>query len=244
MKATAPSAPAAGTRQRRKEARPQELLDAALDLFVEKGYAATRSEEVAARAGVSKGTLYLYYGSKESLLQGVIRTYCADHIADGIAVVNSYEGPTADLIPLLYRTWWQRLGETRASGILKLVMSEVRNFPDLASFYLREVSEPAHRLIELVLERGIARGEFRDVDIGDLSLALAAPVLFLALDQHGLGACVPGRHDPRAVIEAQIDLVQHGLRKPAATAPVARTARGRAASPDNVARKRRPTTAR
>lgn len=233
MRASASSAPAAGTRQRRKEARPQELLEAALDLFVEKGFAATRSEEVAARAGVSKGTLYLYYQSKEELLQEVIRAHCADHIADAVEVVQAHQGPIADLVPLLYRTWWRQLGETRASGILKLMMSEVRNFPDLAAFYIREVSEPAHRLVELVLRRGIERGEFREVAVPELARALSAPVLFLALNQHGLGACCPMGVDARAVIEAQIDLVLHGLRRRPAPA----------SSSDNVARPRRAAPA-
>src|SRR5690349_24617191 len=70
-------------RQRRKEARPQELLDAALELFVEKGFAATRSEEVAARAGVAKGTLYLYYPSKEDLLKAVVRENLSAIISEG-----------------------------------------------------------------------------------------------------------------------------------------------------------------
>ena len=105
-------------RQRRKEARPLELLDAALDLFVEKGFAATRSEEVAQRAGVSKGTLYLYYPSKEELLKEVIRYHMVNVIAQGIDVVEQFTGPTAELLSLVYQQWWQRIGETRASGIM------------------------------------------------------------------------------------------------------------------------------
>ena len=83
LSAAASASPAPG-RQRRKEARPQELLDAALDLFVEKGFAATRSEEVATRAGVSKGTLYLYYPSKEDLLKEVVRQNVVNRIFQGI----------------------------------------------------------------------------------------------------------------------------------------------------------------
>src|SRR6476661_8698678 len=126
---------AAGARQRRKLARPQELLDAALDLFVEKGFAATRSEEVAARAGVSKGTLYLYYPSKEELFKAVVRQNMSALIAEGLELADAYEGSTSELLALLMHTWWERVGDTPAAGIHKIVISEVRNFPELAQFY-------------------------------------------------------------------------------------------------------------
>src|SRR5678816_4528045 len=98
------SMPAAGARQRRRLERPRELLDAALDLFVEKGFAATRSEEVAARAGVAKGTLYLYYPSKEDLLKAVVRENLSALIAEGATIAGSFEGTTQDLLVLLMQT--------------------------------------------------------------------------------------------------------------------------------------------
>ena len=206
-------------RQRRKEARPLELLDAALDLFVEKGFAATRSEEVAQRAGVSKGTLYLYYPSKEELLKEVIRYHMVNVIAQGIDVVEQFTGPTAELLSLVYQQWWQRIGETRASGIMKLMMSEVRNFPEIAQFYVDEVIKPTHTLLSLLLQRGIDRGEFRRIDIAGVTHALVAPMLFLVMHKHSIGACGVGNSiDPRAFIAAQLDLVLNGLRAPVAGA--------------------------
>lgn len=201
------------TRQRRKEARPQELLDAALELFVEKGFAATRSEEVAARAGVSKGTLYLYYPSKEELLKAVIRDNLASEIAEGVDIVRGFDGPTAELLDHLMHEWWRRVGETRASGICKIIVTEVRNFPEIAAFYLEEVIEPCERLMGSVIERGIARGEFRAVPVAEVVHALIAPMLFVMLHQHSIGACpvAAGRLDPLKVIERQLDLVLHGL---------------------------------
>src|SRR6059058_694743 len=98
---------AGAKRERRKEARPQELLDAALALFVEKGFVATRSEEVAARAGVSKGTLYLYYPSKEELLKAVIRQQLSSQIAAGALEVERYVGPTSTLLVEVLSRWWQ-----------------------------------------------------------------------------------------------------------------------------------------
>src|SRR4051812_7678749 len=101
-------------RRRRKEARPAELLDAALALFVEKGFAATRSEEVARAAGVSKGTLYLYFPSKEELLKAVIQHYIANEVAAGAEEAAAIEGPTAAVMEHLLVTWWGRMYDSAA----------------------------------------------------------------------------------------------------------------------------------
>ena len=95
--------PAYPARQRRKEARPHELLEAALTLFVEKGFAATRTEEVAQRAGVSKGTLYLYYPSKEELFKAVVRHNLSSLIAEGEALAGQFEGSSSSLLGRLMR---------------------------------------------------------------------------------------------------------------------------------------------
>jgi len=216
--AQVPEAAPATSRQRRKDARPQELLDAALDLFVEKGYAATRSEEVAVRAGVSKGTLYLYYPSKEELLNEVVRANVVNEIAGGVDIIRQYEGPTSELLAHILRLWWKRMGETRASGILKLMMSEARNFPEIAQFYVDEVIRPSHDMLAALLRRGIERGDFRPVQVDEVVHALVMPLLFLVMNKHSLGACsASSMPDPKPIIEAQIDLVLNGLapRRPA-----------------------------
>ena len=200
-------------RERRKEARPGELLVAALDLFVEKGYAATRSDDVAARAGVAKGTLYLYFPSKEELFKAVVRRNLSALIAEGQHIADHFDGPSAELLRRLLRGWWQRVGSTPAGGIFKIIVAEVRNFPELARFYADEVVVPADRLIRTTLQRGVTRGEFRAVPLPEAARALIAPMLFLALHKHSVGACHAAgpAPDPLAVIDAQIDLMLHGL---------------------------------
>jgi TetR/AcrR family transcriptional regulator len=226
LRAHPPAAAPAALRQRRKEARPKELLDAALDLFVEKGFAATRSEEVASRAGVSKGTLYLYYPSKEELLKEVIRHNVANQIAEGVEIVRAFEGSSSELLAYVLRLWWERVGETRASGILKLMMSEVRNFPEIAQFWVDEVTSPADRMIAEIVQRGIDSGEFRQVNVENAVHALIAPLLFLVMNKHSLGACITSaKFDPKAVIDAQVDLVLHGLQTPAAAATLPKAAK-------------------
>src|SRR5690348_16342731 len=110
--------------ERRKDARPQELLAAALDLFVERGYASTRLEDVAKRAGVSKGTLYLYFENKEELFKAVVRENIVPAIGDGEDIIAGFEGNSAELLRCVLMGWWERIGETKASGITKLMMSE------------------------------------------------------------------------------------------------------------------------
>ena len=225
MSSSPPRPADAGPRQRRKEARPHELLEAALALFVEKGFAATRTEEVARRAGVSKGTLYLYYPSKEELFKAVVRHNLSSLIAEGEALAGQFEGSSSELLAKLMLTWWQRAGNTPAAGIHKIVLSEVRNFPELAQFYTDEVMVPADRLFSGTVQRGIERGEFRPMPTHEVALMLIAPLIFMAVHRHSFGACpVHGGVDVDAslMLQTHLDLVLRGLEvraDPAAAAP-------------------------
>ena len=212
----------AALRQRRKDARPQELLDAALELFVEKGYAATRSEEVAVRAGVSKGTLYRYYPSKEELLKAVIRSRLSSQIRLGMLEADEHAGSSAsELLRRVVAPWWLRVVEGPASGVFKLVVTEARSFPEIAECYRLEVVEPGRQLIGSILRRGIADGEFRaDVDVEAAVHSLVLPMVMLCVHRHSLGACAPdGAPDARAFVEQHIELFVRGLRADAAAAP-------------------------
>ena len=214
----------ASTRQRRKEARPQELLDAALELFVERGFSATRSEDVAARAGVSKGTLYLYYPSKEELLKAVVRENLGALIREGADIAGGFEGDTQQLLALLMHTWWERIGDTPASGIFKVILTEMGNFPAFAAFYMDEVISPARALFTKVLQRGIDAGELRRVNLFETVHVLIFQMLMLCLHRHSLGPChMPMREvDPHQFIDTHIDIVVNGARQPAPAAAAKR----------------------
>jgi AcrR family transcriptional regulator len=205
-------------RRRRKEARPAELLDAALTLFVEKGFAATRSEEVARAAGVSKGTLYLYFPSKEELLKAVIQHFLADQIAAGAQEAAAIDGPTPAIMEELLVDWWARIYDSPASGVFKLVITEVRNFPDIARFYVERVIEPGNALVASLLVRGIERGEFRPVNVESAVHSLLMPLVLLCVHKHTLGAsgfadaCGPGlKSDPHGFVRDHLHLVLQGL---------------------------------
>ena len=216
---------AAPRRERRKDARPGELLEAALDLFVEKGFAGTRAEEVAQRAGVSKGTLFLYFASKEELFKAVVREYVGSHLRAGLELLTVRQGPAADLLAYCLGQWWLRYGATKASGITKLMMSEAANFPELATFYQQEVILPGRALIRGVLQRGVDTGEFVIDDIDNAVFVVMAPLMFLIMWQHSMGPCLTATEqiDPARFLKSQIDILLRGLLAAGQMRPPARS---------------------
>lgn len=200
-------------RERRKEARPGELLAAALELFVEKGYAATRAEEVAQRAGVSKGTLFLYFASKEELFKAVVRENIAGRFSEWDEEMTQFEGSSAELVRYAMQAWWERVGATRLSGISKLMMSEAGNFPELADFYYKEVVTPGNQLIRRILQRGIDRGEFTPMDLDYALYSLVAPMMFLITWNHSLGCCAAAGNqiDPQRYLDSQAQILLSGM---------------------------------
>lgn len=197
---------------RRKEARPAELMAAALDLFVERGFAATRLDDVAARAGVSKGTLYLYFSSKEELFKAVIRSGIVPLIERGEKLLEEHE--EGSMIPLMRQivfAWWESVGNTKLGGIPKLMFSECRNFPELGQFYYEEVISRGHRLMQSVLEAGMKSGEFRDMDANYAMRLILAPLVFLLLWRHSFDFCDSKNIDAERYLDQHLDMVINGL---------------------------------
>jgi AcrR family transcriptional regulator len=191
------------------------LVDHALDLFVEKGYAATRLEDVALAAGVSKGTLYLYFDSKQALFAAVMRQGFVPALADGEARVAQHRGHGADLMRELLSGWWRTIGTTRLGGLHKLMLAEARNFPDIAALYHREVMARGCRLIARAIDYGHARGEFRVAGDARTVHAVMAPLLMRVLMKHSF-ACVSqscGTEDGDADIAFSIEFVIRALEK-------------------------------
>ena len=206
---------------RRKEARPGELLTAALELFVERGYAATRVEAVAARAGVSKGTRFLYFPSKDELFKAVVRENIAGRFLGWNAEFEDFVGSTADMVRHCYAMWWTQIGSTHASGITKLALCEAGNFPEIAQFYQQEVNLPGQQLMRRMLERGMASGEFRALNLDHAVYAVLAPLIFLTLYKDSLAAHAP---DANAFctqyLQTQLDILLQGLCVAPPAAPV------------------------
>jgi len=215
--------PAPSTRwRRRKEARPAEILDAALACFAERGFAATRLDEVATRAGVTKGTLYLYFPNKEELFKAVVRQSIVAGIARGEELVAESAEPASVLLERLIHHWAQVI-PTPASAIPKLVLAEAGNFPDIARFYLDEVVNRGMELIRGVIEKGIARGEFRAVDVERGAFCVIAPMVLAMQWRHSFARHDREPVDAMALADAHLQLLLRGLvvRKGSAARPAA-----------------------
>jgi AcrR family transcriptional regulator len=197
--------------QRRPEARPDEIIDAALAVFGESGFARAKLDDVARLAGVSKGTLYLYFDSKESLFREMVRARVVASLAEAEDFARGYEGSARDLLVQLVRWMYTRIRGEPMIRISRLVQSELSYFPELARFYFDEVILRARRLVEEVLERGTAAGEFRLSTNGFAARGLSSLLVHTAQLQ-----CFYHSFDPRALsdeqaVEGLIDLYLHGV---------------------------------
>lgn len=214
--------PAGPRWRRRKDERPAEIVAAALDVFAARGFAASRLDDVAARAGISKGTLYLYFRSKDELFKAVVRETLLPNIALAEARIATADGPTAELLMGVLRGLVGVAG-TRLGAIPKLIIAEAGNFPDLARFYIEEVIGRGLRLFAGLLARGAARGEFRRVDPALAAPVLAAPILLMAIWKNVLEPHAPksamGAFDPARFFDVYADVLLNGLRARAEEKP-------------------------
>ncbi len=209
MTASAATPPPA-RRVRRKDARPGEILAAALALFAERGFAATRLEDVARRAGISKGTIYLYFPTKEELFRAVVRQDVLPALAAMEARAAAHQGTAAAMLRELATTLLRRL-DSDLAAIPKLVLTESGNFPSLARFYAEEVAARGMRLIAGVLARGIADGEFRPVDVTAVVPSVIAPLMLAMLWRSSIGRHAALPLDPEAILKAHLDVLLRGL---------------------------------
>ncbi|MDB5541870.1 MAG: TetR family transcriptional regulator [Devosia sp.] len=180
--------------RRRAEARPDEVLDAALELFIEKGFAATRVEDIAKRAGLSKGTVYLYFASKEALLEGLVRRAVLPIADSALATLGNFEGDPRVVISMVLKMLAARFSDPRMLAMPKLIFREVLGFPELAAMYRREVLDRVIPVVEGLIRKGIDEGYLRPVDpsltirsiIGPLMLHVALAEVFGIMPEGGM----------------------------------------------------------
>ncbi len=163
--------------QRRPEARPEEILAAALEVFGEQGFARAKLDDIAKRAGISKGTLYLYFDSKESIFREMVRARMVTSVAAGEEMLRTHQGSYRDLLVRLANKTWAVVNDPQRAKIIRLVHSELASFPELAQFYFDEVIVRNRRVLEAAITRGIEAGEFRPVD--PQCVARAFPILLV-----------------------------------------------------------------
>jgi AcrR family transcriptional regulator len=196
--------------RRRAAERPGEILDAALTVFVAKGFAATRLEDVAAEAGISKGTLYLYFDNKAELFKEVVRQVLLSAIAQSVESAETQSDVSSGLRTLIAGIG-RLLADERRSAIPKLVISESGNFPELAAFYFDEVIKPMRGRIAGLIRRGIEEGEFRPVEPTLATMVVIAPFLLSAIWRHTMQVHDSQPLEPGAFLALHVDLLMSGL---------------------------------
>jgi AcrR family transcriptional regulator len=197
-------------RRRRKAARPAEILDAGLAEFAEKGFAATRLDDVAIRAGIAKGTIYLYFPSKEALFEAAIRDRLLGVIEGFSASTDGFEGTTEELLRRLLTLLYARVVGSDAAVLLKVMVAEGNRFPGLVTLYHDTVLSRGLTLIRAILARGIARGEVRDGPAARDPRLIVAPAIVAAIWTLVFAPASP--LDRNAFLEGHLDLILNGLR--------------------------------
>jgi len=163
--------------KRRAEDRPREICAAALELFAEKGFAAAKLDEIARRAGVSKGTLYLYFQDKAELFRAVIRDTVAPRVAAVRDMADKVELPFAQIVPLFLTNFAEMTTRLPVGAVAKIVIGESRNFPDLAKIWHDQVASGALSALESLIRRAQDRGEVRQGDARLMAFSLMGPML-------------------------------------------------------------------
>jgi AcrR family transcriptional regulator len=167
--------------RRRKEARPAEIIAAAGRLFAEHGFAATKLDDIARLAGVAKGSVYLYFATKEELFRAVVRSAVVPQVRVIGGMAEAFEGTVADLIPRLLNGAAAILGRPDIFAVVRMVIGESRNFPDLAKIWHDEVVSPVFATVSGVIARGQARGEVGKGDPGLYAFSVVGPLFMAAM---------------------------------------------------------------
>jgi AcrR family transcriptional regulator len=199
--------------EEQRQAKLQAILDAALDVFAEKGFATTRLEDVALRAGVAKGTLYLYFDSKQALFEALIRSGIAAPIEAIEDKVIGLDLSAEATLRMLFAFLRQEVLATQRKEIVRLILSEAGRFPEIAALYHREVVSRGMRLLRRVVERAIARGEFRSDELARFPQLAIAPGI-VALVWHNLFEHLDPL-DVEGMFDAHVDLLMRALKEPA-----------------------------
>lgn len=203
--------PATGKREQQKEARRCAIIDAALAEFTAQGFTSAKLDDVAVRAGIGKGTIYLYFDSKESLFEAVVRTHLIPDEDMAAAYMDSMnEGSAADVLARHFRHMYAFLKHDKVPPLLMMIQSETARFPKLAEFFYQEMIRPSQEVIRHILRKGVASGEFRADAEQVHSQLLFAPVMHSALWNLTYGNLAPLDLDQYA--ETHIDFMLRALR--------------------------------
>jgi AcrR family transcriptional regulator len=187
--------------RRRKAARPAEMIDAALDVFAERGFAAAKLDDIARRAGVAKGSLYLYFDTKEALFRAVVDQAVVPAVSRMLVMAEAQDGPFAEVAPRLLAGAAMALSQDRVAAVARMVVGEARTFPDLALIWHEEVVGPLLAAVTARIARAQASGEVRPGDPRTHAFSLVGPLLMATLFRQvfaGVAADLPDLHEVAA----------------------------------------------
>jgi AcrR family transcriptional regulator len=202
--------------RRRKTARPGEITEAALEVFAEKGFAGAKLDDIARRAGVSKGALYLYFETKEDIFRAVVAASMASNLGVITAAADAFTGAFADLAPMILARAAQVMGGSRLPAVVKMVIGESRNFPDLARIWHDEVVVVMLGLLSGLIERAQERGEVGPGDPRLYAFSLAGPMLMAVLFREVFGNAAGDAPHLGSLAAQHAHAVLHGMLIPAA----------------------------
>jgi AcrR family transcriptional regulator len=200
--------------RRRKEARPSDIVAAALLVFGEKGFAGARIEEIARRAGVSKGTVYLYFETKSDLFRAVVHQAIVPNIAEIEAMVLNLDLPFADVLRMMLPRFAALVTARPIGAVVKMVIGESRNFPELARVWHDEVISLGLSLLSVLVERGQKRGEIRPVDPRACAFSIMGPMLMGVLWREILMPIGGSEIDLTAIATQHAETILAGLLLP------------------------------
>jgi AcrR family transcriptional regulator len=163
--------------QRRKEDRPQEITEAAFEVFAEKGYSGARVEEVAQRAGVSKGLMYVYFRTKEELFKAVVKSVVVRRVDALLEAVDTTELSSEAFLRGPLVEFMKQVPGSPIAIVIKLLIAEGQRHPDLVDYYWDNVVAKGLKAISGFIRRGIDRGEFRETAVTDLPQVVLAPMM-------------------------------------------------------------------
>jgi AcrR family transcriptional regulator len=200
---------------RRKQARPGEILEAALAVFAEKGFAAARMDDIAARAGVTKGTIYLYFPSKEEVFKSLARQHVGDTLSQAVALAAQYEGSVREFLSMMMNIMAEKIERGQMAVLPKIIIAESGNFPELARFWRTEVIDKALGMLSAVLVKGIERGQIRDlpadVPVDYVARLCVAPFIMSVIWRTVIGPTDTEPFDYRKFLFLHLDILLRGL---------------------------------
>jgi AcrR family transcriptional regulator len=197
--------------RRRKDARPQELLDAAFAVFVEKGFADARLEDIAAKAGVSKGTIYLYFDSKQTVFKEMVGRVADAKLELVSQLVEAHQGSFASLLRHLAHMMAAQISQPPLLHFPRLIIGESRRFPELAAFYLETAISRARKVLMRIVERGQEAGEFRPIPTRHVAHLFISPMLFVPIYKSVFEPHDPEAFDLAGHISAHLDIFLRGI---------------------------------